>query len=284
MFADLRWPNWVQTADPDLEVLTARPRDVDTARLTPVVFVHGAFMGAWCWDAGFMDYFADRGFRAIAPSLRGHGNSEGFDRLDGASINDYVNDLTAVVDELEGPPPILVGHSMGALVVQRYMERGGAASASVLMAPVPPHGLMPSTMRMLIGDPMLYMQFGMMQLFGAGAVDTEVAQRAVFSEASAREDLTEYAERVQRESQRALWEMNVHARGRPARGRGDGAVQVGTGDEDALFNAPEAHTAADLWDASWQSLPGLAHAMMIEPGWENAARTIVEWLDGQGIR
>jgi pimeloyl-ACP methyl ester carboxylesterase len=44
-------------------------------RPTPLLFVHGAWHGAWCWDEYFLDFFAGRGYRALAVSLRGHGNS-----------------------------------------------------------------------------------------------------------------------------------------------------------------------------------------------------------------
>jgi hypothetical protein len=39
------------------------------AHPTPLLFVHGACHAAWCWDAHFLDYFADRGFRALAAVL-----------------------------------------------------------------------------------------------------------------------------------------------------------------------------------------------------------------------
>ena len=41
----------------------------------PLLFVHGAGHAAWCWDEHFLDFFADKGFRAVAVSLRGHGAS-----------------------------------------------------------------------------------------------------------------------------------------------------------------------------------------------------------------
>lgn len=282
MYADFRWPNWAQTAELQLEVLSQRPPAGVAARRTPIVFAHGAFMGAWSWQAHFLDYFARHGFHAVAPSFRGHGGSEGFERLDSAGINDYVNDLSTVIDGLDGPPPILVGHSMGALVAQRHMERAPVAAA-VLMAPVPPHGLMPSTLRMLVSDPMLYLQFGMMQFFGPDSMDTEVAQRAVFSKSAAEQDLSGYAERVQRESQRALWDMNVHARGRPTLCRADCPMHVIAGGEDALFSESETRAVAHVWDASWETVPGLAHALMIEPGWQRAADAVIGWLDRQAL-
>lgn len=31
---------------------------------TPLLFIHGAWHAAWCWDDHFLDFFADWGFRA----------------------------------------------------------------------------------------------------------------------------------------------------------------------------------------------------------------------------
>ena len=41
----------------------------------PLLFVHGTWHAAWCWDEHFLDFFADKGYRAVALSLRGHGAS-----------------------------------------------------------------------------------------------------------------------------------------------------------------------------------------------------------------
>ncbi len=283
MFVDFRWPNWHREDASELEIFSVAPVDEGVARSTPVVFVHGAFVGGWCWQAHFLDYFASCGFQTIAPSLRGHGGSAGRGRLDTYGIREYVGDLERVVAGLDGPPPVLVGHSMGALVVQRYLERF-PASAAVLMAPVPPQGLLPSTLRMAIGDPLLYAQYGLMQAFGSGVIDTDVAQRAIFSEQMPDEQLTAYARRVQRESQRALWDMNVHAAGRPWLAPETVPMQVLAADDDALFHADETRAVADLWGCQWQSLPDLGHAMMLEPGWRDAADAIIRWIWQEGVR
>lgn len=42
----------------------------------PLLFVHGGLHGAWCWEEYFLDFFADKGYRALAVSLRGHGNTQ----------------------------------------------------------------------------------------------------------------------------------------------------------------------------------------------------------------
>ena len=63
--------------------LPARP-----PKPTPLLFVHGAFTGAWCWDEHFLPFFAEAGYAAHAVSLSGHGRSRGRDRLDQLSIAD----------------------------------------------------------------------------------------------------------------------------------------------------------------------------------------------------
>jgi pimeloyl-ACP methyl ester carboxylesterase len=105
--------------------------------------VHGAWHAAWCWDAHFLDFFADKGFRAVAGSLRGYGASTLAQPLNSCSVADYVDDVRATV-ELLGCEPVLIGHSLGGIVVQKYLE-SLRTRAAVLMASHPPQR-MPSRM------------------------------------------------------------------------------------------------------------------------------------------
>ena len=269
---------------PNLEVLTASPAADSDARATPIVFVHGAYVGAWCWAEHFLGYFADRGFRAIAPSLRGHGRSDSGGAFGHPGIGDYVKDLERVIAELEGPPPVLIGHSMGSLVVQRYLEQH-PVKAAVLLAPVPPQGLMPSTLRMMWTDPMLFTQFGLMQTVGSHQVDPDIARRAVFSDRLSSDQLARYTERVQPESQRALWEMSLGScSGRPFLVNPAPPIRVIAGERDALFSAGETRLVAQLWNADWWEMPRMAHAMMLEPDWSDLADEILRGLWADGVR
>ena len=40
---------------------------------TPILFVHGMWHAAWCWEEFFLPYFAQHGYESYALSLRGHG-------------------------------------------------------------------------------------------------------------------------------------------------------------------------------------------------------------------
>jgi pimeloyl-ACP methyl ester carboxylesterase len=110
------------------------------AHPTALLFVHGGYHAAWCWDEHFLDYFADNGFRALAVSLRGHGGSTRSKPLGSCSISDYVDDTRSAADRLDSEP-VLVGHSMGGFVVQKYLETY-RAPATVLMASMPPQGVL----------------------------------------------------------------------------------------------------------------------------------------------
>jgi pimeloyl-ACP methyl ester carboxylesterase len=111
-----------------------------------LVFVHGGYATARCWDEYFLPYFNHRGFDCHALDLSGHGDSEGRERLDSFGIDDYVEDLTQVAQALPAPA-IVIGHSMGTVVVERFLEQPIRRGAAVLMAPVPPGGILGASMK-----------------------------------------------------------------------------------------------------------------------------------------
>ena len=85
----------------------------------PLIFVHGAAGGTW-YFSNFQEYFKDKGFISYALSLRGHGHSEGIEDIHHFRLKDYVDDLKSVIDSLD-EKPILIGHSMGGAITQKYI-------------------------------------------------------------------------------------------------------------------------------------------------------------------
>jgi pimeloyl-ACP methyl ester carboxylesterase len=105
-----------------------------------IVFIHGAWHGAWCWQDNFLPYFAEQGYDCYAPSLRGHGKSESNKNLKWLKISDYAEDVLSVVKDLEGDVYIM-GHSMGGYVVQKFLEDNGhLIKKGILIASVPSNG------------------------------------------------------------------------------------------------------------------------------------------------
>lgn len=98
------------------------------AHPTPLLFVHRAWHRAWCWNEHFLPCFAAHSYRSYALSLRGHGTSASPKRFRTARVRDYVEDVAQVAGQLDRPP-VLIGHSMGELVVQKYLETHEAPAA-----------------------------------------------------------------------------------------------------------------------------------------------------------
>jgi pimeloyl-ACP methyl ester carboxylesterase len=104
---------------------------------TPLLLVHGGLHGWWAWQA-WMGLLAAAGWRCFAMSLRNHTDSH---RVPDATyfnlkVADYVADVEAVLDWL-GEGAVLIGHSMGGIVVQKTAEARPAA-ALVLVCSVGP--------------------------------------------------------------------------------------------------------------------------------------------------
>jgi pimeloyl-ACP methyl ester carboxylesterase len=82
-----------------------------------------------------MVHLAERGFRAIAYDNRGHGRSSDPGR--GFDYDTLADDLASVIEQLDLREVVLVGHSMGAGQVVRYLTRHGASRVrkTLLLAP-----------------------------------------------------------------------------------------------------------------------------------------------------
>ena len=68
--------------------------------------------------AGHLDAFGARGWHAVAPDLRGHGESDKPEGEDAYSLRQLAHDLLALADALGWDRFTLLGHSMGGMVAQ----------------------------------------------------------------------------------------------------------------------------------------------------------------------
>ena len=257
----------------ELEILECRP-EIETTR-PALLFVHGAFAGAWIWAEHFLPHFAARGFPAYALSLRGHGASHGRDGLAWHSLTDYVDDLETAIDAL-AEAPVLIGHSMGAVVVMKYLERAHAPAAA-LLAPVPPHGLLPASFTLALSQPGLFAELN--ALLGSGEASLEALHKALFAGPMPAEKLLAYQRRFQSESPRAIWDLTLFDLPQPWRMRRPPTLVL-LAERDALFPVGQSQTAFAAIGVRTEVLEELGHAVMLEPGWQRAADRLFQWLTG----
>jgi alpha-beta hydrolase superfamily lysophospholipase len=131
---------------------------------------------AWSVVLG-LPFFADNGYHVTALSLRGHAGSEG--KIFGSTIANYVSDVEQVAKTLN-MPPVVIGHSMGGFLTQKYLERNDAPAA-VLLASGPHYGLWPTFFRLIRKRPKVVLK-ALVQLRMRPVVETpEAARWALFS-------------------------------------------------------------------------------------------------------
>lgn len=110
-----------------------------------VLFITGAFVGNNCWDE-WRAYFEEKGYRAIAPAWPGKNAGPQVLRSRQPDAVIAANRLVALTDYYsniaEGLPEqsVLIGHSIGGLIVQLLLQRELGA-AGVAIHPVPPQGI-----------------------------------------------------------------------------------------------------------------------------------------------
>jgi len=256
----------------DLNAIVTEPSG--RAQPTELVFVHGAWHGAWCWTEYFTEFFADLGYRSYAVDLRGHGSSEGSVRS--ARIGDYVQDVRRVVLELSDEP-VLIGHSMGGLVVQQYLARY-RARGGVLMASVPTIGAIGATLRVIRDHPVAFLRANATLSLGPIVDDPDRAAALLFGPEIDREIADGYTGRLQTESYPAYLEM-IADLPRPARVV-DPVLVLGA-QHDAIFSSSEVSATARAYGTEAVIFDGMGHDMMLEPSWAKPAEVIAGWLAGQ---
>lgn len=241
----------------------------------PLLFVHGGYVDARCWDAYFLPYFTDHGYDCYALNLSGHGASEGREHLDALGIDDYLADVVQVIAGL-AHKPVIIGHSMGALLAERILERS-LAVAGVLLSPVPPTGTWESTLRLLPRYPQFLPAVGKMLQGNLDADSLQVLKEVYFTPDTAPETLLRLAHLVQPESLRAICDMALLFWRWPA-GRPRLPVLVVGGEKDALFPPYMVKPVARNWRTELTVVAGAGHAMILDRHWQSCAASVLTWL------
>lgn len=255
-----------------LELITRIPNS--SPHPTPILFVHGAWHSAWCWDEHFLPYFAQHGYASHALNLRGHGASEGREHLRWTSIADYVADVAQMAGQLP-TPPIVIGHSMGGFIVQRYLE-SQPAPAAVLLASIPPAGIFRFLLRYAGRHPLVFLMANLTLNVYRMVGTSELAREAFFSADMPDTKVKAYFARVQSESYRMALDTLAFALPKPARVKAPMLV-LGAA-RDTIFSPREVEATARAYHAQVEFFPNMAHDMMLEADWQSVADRILSWL------
>jgi 3-oxoadipate enol-lactonase len=100
---------------------------------TPLVFLHGIGGAARAWRDQ-LNAFGDR-YRAIAWDMPGYGGSAPLATVSIASLADALQDFLGQIGAIK---PVLVGHSIGGMIVQQWLVKYPTAAAAVVLAQTSP--------------------------------------------------------------------------------------------------------------------------------------------------
>ncbi len=258
-----------------LEMISKYP--IKSSHLTPLLFIHGTLHTASCWDVHFLDYFAAHGYAAHALNLRGHGNSEGRERLRWTRIADFVDDVESAVQQFPSPP-ILIGHSMGGFIIQKYLENHNAPAAVLLSSPSPA-GLLPTAIRTARRQPWAFTKITLTMSLLPMIATPQLVGEAFFSNDLPEEQLVEYWKQTQDDSFRAFVDMVFLDLPRPEKVKTPLLV-LGVG-RDNMIGPREVEATARAYHTQARIIPGIAHNSMLERGWQSVAERILGWLNEQ---
>ena len=246
---------------------------------TPILCLHGAFGGAWMWAEHFLPALGRLGRHAAALSLRGHGGSQGREALSRAMLSDYSADVIRAIDTFD-EPPIVLAHSLGALLAQRLLGQRNMR-ALVLLAPLPPDGMMLITPRLLMTAPHVWLEIWS-ALSGDHAVALTHVRDSVFSNRLSPGEVDRYLSLMVTEGRSVLLECHVPLPVVPAFVLGVPALVVEAGN-DRLVPQDAALRTSLYHGADHQVVEGAGHLIHLEPGAEEVARDVVAWLEEYGL-
>jgi pimeloyl-ACP methyl ester carboxylesterase len=255
------------------------------ANKSPIVFVHGAFCGGWAFD-GFRERFEAAGFETHAPHLPHHERGADLEALAQSGLKEYTQAVVAYAQKLRAAP-ILIGHSLGGLVVQlaaAQMQSEGL----VLLAPSAPWGVPPTTLDehganlglSLLGD------------YWRRAIppDYRVARSNTLDRLD-HDDARRVFARFVPESGRAIRETMqwwsdasmtsqapVYRIAAPVLGIGGGADRV-----NPASTVRRVISRFPAGQANFHEFPSMSHWLMGEPESDDVAALVLNWMNARGI-
>jgi pimeloyl-ACP methyl ester carboxylesterase len=242
-----------------------------------IFMVHGMWVGGWCWN-NYKNYFENKGYQCITPTLPFHDvdpNMLPHSQLGTTSLLDYVAYLEMEIKKLD-KTPIVIGHSMGGLLAQILASRG-LSKACVLLAPGSPSDVFALEYIAVKSVSEIMFKWGFWRK--PIRLSFEKAVYSMFNLMPLEEQRNIY-NRMVSESGKALAEI---AFGLKASEVDEKKIKcpllVISGKKDRITPAKVVKKVAEKYNATYKEFKNHAHYVIGEPGWEEIAEYIYNWID-----
>ncbi|MBA3469623.1 MAG: alpha/beta hydrolase [Herpetosiphonaceae bacterium] len=242
----------------------------------PLLFLHGGWHGAWCWTPHFAPFF-QRTHDVVLMSLRGHGHRTERNHHPTHTLKEYAQDLQTVIGTLN-QPPIIIAHSMGGLIAQKYLDMFGDTSISglFLMGSLPVRGswkliLQPFFLKRIFRSIQLLVLSNAEQAFK----DRSFLKGMFFSKQFPDDMLPTYADNLRNESRLIIVQLVLSG----IKLYSDKNIPVGVmgGLYDMIISKKITDAIATYMHTQAVYVP-TAHDFMLDTHWQTAANHLLTWI------
>ncbi len=247
----------------------------------PILFVHGLLHGSWCWPAPWREFFNKRGLTAHCLSLPGHdGADTGQRTLRWTSLTDYADAVVQAAARF-GRCPILVGHSLGAMLIQMRLHKLNPPAA-VLLAPTYPAAFRWAAWRRSLRQPGLYFRAHRLGRPRLVIRSLQSCRDWFFCNKTPEDVVANCFARLGEDSYRVCLELLLRPKVIWHAHTSTPVLVLGAGG-DGCVERKSVERVAALYGVQAEFFEDMGHDLMLEPGWERAAARILLWLGELGL-
>eukprot|EP00177_Eucheuma_denticulatum_P000104 GFKZ01000179.1.p2 GENE.GFKZ01000179.1~~GFKZ01000179.1.p2 ORF type:complete len:329 (+),score=39.40 GFKZ01000179.1:499-1485(+) len=253
-----------------------------------LIFIHGSLHAAWSFQF-FQPFFAERGYQTFAVSLRQAGLTQTSD-TESPTVTQHIQDLTALMEKLNLPqPPVIVAHSMGGFIAQKWVEGGFIPRKLILLASTPPSATAKMALRIMfkVGLRKTYV-ITMGFIRNTCAQDVDVCRLMFFSskdspgfseEFESDDKLHQYMEYFKL-TRRTLDRRDLRSPVmQTANFDGQTNVLVIGAELDCIIDDEGVNETAQFWRTNSHFVKNAPHDLILSSQWAEVAQHMADWLD-----
>ena len=190
-----------------------------------------------------------------------------------------MSDVASVANDLPAEP-VIIGHSMGGFVVQKYLEKY-CAPAGVLLASVPVSGAGRGLLRIVARHPLRCARAALNGKSLRALSTPQVARENFYSASTPQSHVERYTALLDEEYYgRQSFDFTILSLPKPQ--QVTTPLLVLGAESDAVFSQDEIRKTARAYGTKAEFFP-MGHNMMLEPGWQAVAERFDGWLLNQNL-
>jgi len=252
-----------------------------------IIFVHGMFQNPKSWEK-WTSFFGERGYACIAPAWPLHeGEPAALRANPPAGLGDlHLREILASIEHSLAnlDAPIMIGHSVGGLITQIMLNRG-LISAGVAISSVAPNDMIDFDWGFIKNSALITNPFKGNEPF---YMDEKSFHRSFANTLSQPEAAQAYAEFATHDSRNVLRDC-LGSDGRIDLSHAHGPLLMIGGEKDEIIPSDLVRKNAEAYDdrvgiIEHREFAGRSHYICGEPGWEEVALYVADWLEQIAVR